>query len=706
MKKLTINLAANCKATEISPHNTTWDELKITLATVIRQGELNLRDYLAAPDNIKKYNKDGLAWIPCSTIDPNGARIQSNMDKAYALVLDIDTGMPLNEVKEHIEGFEAVIHSSFSHSPEHPKWRVVLPLAEPIEAKDLTKIFDHFQADFDGRLDASCGHDPSRLYYLPACPADAERLFHYEHMDGAFLDVNEVLKAGPPKGSYASTITAEMSMASARLHAGVAEGGRNQAAFKLAASLFGRGVDIAEVTETVLAWNEKNDPPLDVKEVHSVLKSAMKTVATKSEAADSLVGEIVDELNLKYAWVKKLHGVYRFEYKDFAKIDQLRHQYANTGMMVRVGNANKWQTNADIWYRSPIRRCHSDVDFVPGAGLIVDNKINLWQGWGASPIAGDIAPWKALLDFLFAGDPAARKWIEQWLAYPLQNPGAKMTTAVVIWSLTQGVGKSMLGDTVGKLYGKHFKTISAMELHSNFNGWMRDGQFVLGEENSSTDQRADANRLKAMITGDTVFINEKFQPALELPNCANFMFTSNHPDAFHMDDADRRFFVWEIVANRMPNEFYDDFIDWRDQRGGLNALMDHLTKLDLTGFVPKGNAPMTEAKTEMIRHSKSDLERWINDTFEDPASVESALGKQIVTLEELTGTYNRQHGCRANTTAMSRAFRKQHRYQLRKISTRAGRRKLMSVTNHGAWELVDNAEWVVEFEKPMPISLS
>jgi len=49
--------------------------------------------------------------------------------------------------------------------------------------------------------------------------------------------------------------------------------------------------------------------------------------------------------------------------------------------------------------------------------------------------------------------------------------------------------------------------------------------------------------------------------------------------------------------------------------------MDHLLKIDLIGFAPKGNAPATEAKLEMIRQSKSDLERWLNDILEDEVSV-------------------------------------------------------------------------------------
>ena len=703
LTKMKINFVESCQATGMKPEEITWDELREILKQIHRKGEMSLSDYFAASDSKKKTDKDGTAWIPCSAIDPAGKRTQANMDMTYLMVLDIDTAIQLADVKDRIGGYEAVIHSSYSHSPEHPKWRVVLPFTEPVPAKEIGKIFDSFQERFEGQLDAACGHDPSRLYYTPACPADAEHLFHYEHIEGEHLDGKAILMAGA-SSVYAPPVAAVApSHASVSVSAGIAAGGRNSAAFKIAARLFGDGLDFDQVLADVLIWNERNDPPLDAKEVSQVVKSAMKTVARKVLAATTLVDAVVIEMNERFAWVRKPHQIYRFDHRDFVNIETLRHEFANVGMRVRVGDGEKWQSNADIWYRSSNRRTHTNVDFVPGAPAIVDNKINLWQGWGATAVAGDVTPWIAFMDYLFAGDPDARKWVEQWLAYPLQHPGAKLTTAIVLWSIKQGVGKSMLGDTVGKLYGNHFKTISAVELHASFNGWMRDVQFVLGEENSSSDQRADANRLKAMITGTTVFVNEKYQPALELPNCANFVFTSNHPDAFHLDDADRRFFVWEIAAARESNAFYDEFIDWRDKRGGMNALMHHLQSLDLTGFVPKGNAPMTAAKVEMISQSKSDLDRWINDTFEDGASVALTFGKQVTSLDEITETYNRQRHCRTSSTAVSRAFRKQHRYVQRKVSTLHGRKKLMSIADHDRWELEDNANWSAEFDKSSPL---
>lgn len=697
-----MNWVEGREASAMTPVESTWEDMLTLLSgACIRICDLSLADYQSANDEERKRAKDGAAWIPCSVIDQYGRRKQSNMDEAHLLVLDIDTGLQLEDVKRAISGFEAAIHSSFSHTPEHPKWRVVMPLKEPIPANDLAKLFDHFQERLGGKLDASCGHDSARLYYLPACPKDAQELFHFEHLQGEWLDGMAVLTAKTPKEEIVAA-PPEVAQPSP-LTTGVAEGSRNNEAFKRSCTLFENGHSTDEVMEAMNGWNLSNNPPLDPRELARTVKSAEKHVARTATAGSSDIDSIVNMLNEKYAWVVKHSCVYRFEHCDFVSIEKLRQQYANTKIKMNVGDSIKWVTYADVWHRSAKRRQHLNVDFMPGKPKIFDEKINQWEGWGAEARPGDITPWNEMLDHVFAGDAAMRSWFERWLAYPLQHPGTKLTTAVVLWSIKQGVGKSMIGETMCRIYGEHGKIITAVELHSGFNNWMRAAQFILGEENSSSDRRADSNKLKVLITSDRVYLNEKYQPAIDTKNCANFMFTSNHADAFYLEDADRRYFVWEIKAERKPDAFYANFVDWRDNRGGAEALMDHLLKLDLTGFSAKGNAPITEAKEEMIRQGKSDLERWLTDVVEDEISVRSVFGKEVAHINEVAEVYNREQRCRSNSTAVSRALCRIAPHAKRRVMTRRGRQSLVSLINHEHWEKADNSEWQSEYNRPPPM---
>lgn len=479
MKNLNIivNLVDNCQSKNLSQTEDSWETLMVLLSGTeefLRKGNMTLAEYQTASDEARKADKDGFAWIPCSARDPEAGRSQANMDMAYLLVLDIDSGMLLDDVKRRIAGFEAFIHSTYSHTPQKPKWRVVLPLAAPIPAAQIGRVFDHFQGKFDGQLDASCGHDPARLYYLPACPKDAADLFVHEHLEGELLDgVALVDEPATTPARTASAAAPAKPGAGLSLVAGVPAGRRNNEAFKRACSLFEAGQSDQDVTGALASWNALNAPPLDEKELQQTIRSAKKSVDRNAEAAAASADKIVEEMNEHYAWVKKPCRIYRFEERDFVSIEALRQQFANAIVRVQVGDSAKSLTHADVWHRSPQRRTHANINFVPGAGLIVGDNINLWQGWGVAPVAGDIKPWNEMLDHLFSGHPEMRRWFEQWAAYPIQHPGEKLTTAVVLWSAKQGVGKSMIGETIGKLYGSHFRTISAAELHGQFNGWMK-----------------------------------------------------------------------------------------------------------------------------------------------------------------------------------------------------------------------------------------
>ncbi len=109
---------------------------------------------------------------------------------------------------------------------------------------------------------------------------------------------------------------------------------------------------------------------------------------------------------------------------------------------------------APAWLSWEKRRECSELVYEPALepGLLPDRRLNLWPGLSVQPIEGDITPWVKLLDHIFRDDPEARKWFEHWVAYPIQHPGTKLSTAVLLWGV-QGAGKSLLGETIGGLYG-------------------------------------------------------------------------------------------------------------------------------------------------------------------------------------------------------------------------------------------------------------
>ena len=277
------------------------------------------------------------------------------------------------------------------------------------------------------------------------------------------------------------------------------------------------------------------------------------------------------------------------------------------------GNRRVELSAGQEWLRWPTRRTVNALAYEPGQPRFTkDGDYNLWKGWGIVPAAGNLEPWYKLLDFLLEGlSPAHRLWFERWCACPLQHPGVKMYSAVVLWGPMKGTGKSLIGYTLGKIYGSNFTEIGNTELHAPFNEWAVGKQFVMGEEITGSDRRHEADKLKSLITQQRLRINMKHLPTYEVRDCLNYYFNSNHPDAFFIDDQERRYFVHRVLGRPLPFAFYKDFIRWRDHEGGAEALFRYLLDLDLGDFDPAAPAPTTDSKAEMVDHSKSDLGAFV-----------------------------------------------------------------------------------------------
>lgn len=301
------------------------------------------------------------------------------------------------------------------------------------------------------------------------------------------------------------------------------------------------------------------------------------------------------------------------------------------------------------------------VSYLPGEQRIVDNCINIWPGWKCEPEKGDVTPWLELLEHIFYGEKEAQTWFEQWCAYPIQFPGCKLYTSAVVWGGETGTGKSLIGYTLFEIYGANAVEIEDAHLLSNHNEWAENRQFVMGDEITGGDKRGVADRMKSMITRRTLRLNPKYIPSYTIPDCINYYFTSNHPDAFYMDDKDRRYFVHEVKRGKHKRSFYDNYMDWF--RGdGPSHLFYHLLNLDMKGFHPHAEAMMTLSKQEMIDGVRSDIARWVNNLKEDPDGVlrigEQELKYKLWTLEDLLKLYDPQERTRLTLNGLSRELKK------------------------------------------------
>lgn len=340
------------------------------------------------------------------------------------------------------------------------------------------------------------------------------------------------------------------------------------------------------------------------------------------------------------------------------------HAYSTRTFTVQVQNGKniKLETKSTPveWLRWPYRSEVSRVTYAPGDDRVTTNQeLNIWPGWGVEPVHGDVTPWNELLLFLFKNaDPEHRKWVERWFAYPLQYPGTKLGTSVVMWGNFHGTGKSALGYTMMKIYGRNATEIADRDLYSNHNEWAEGRQFVMGDEITGGDKRASADRMKSMITQRELRLNPKYVPSYTVPDVINYYFTSNHPDAFFLEDTDRRFFIHEVQGAPKDALFYKKYFNWLNG-GGAEALFYHLLHLPIGDWDPMQHAPMTSAKRSMIADAQSDVGAWVRNFLREPEAYTEGKpryinGCTVATSEDLLMLYDPEGRTKVTANGISR----------------------------------------------------
>lgn len=243
------------------------------------------------------------------------------------------------------------------------------------------------------------------------------------------------------------------------------------------------------------------------------------------------------------------------------------------------------------------------VGFDP-AGNDPDCLLNTWRGW---PIQAKAGKCQAILDTLWhlcsgEGDEKAAeifKWLLCWMAYPLQNPGAKMSSAVIMHG-PQGTGKSLVFQTLAKIYGEYSTVLNQRGLEDKFNSdWSDSKLFILAEE---VVTRAEMwhikNELKELVTGEWIRINPKNIAAYRQRNRVNICYLSNENQPLPIDNDDRRHLVVYTPPPLAESHYDAAFIE--AENGGIEALYHYLLEIDLAGFHPKKRPPMTEAKRDLM----------------------------------------------------------------------------------------------------------
>jgi len=269
-----------------------------------------------------------------------------------------------------------------------------------------------------------------------------------------------------------------------------------------------------------------------------------------------------------------------------------------------------------LWLNSPERRTVdvNHIVFDPTMTKDPDVYINTFDGLPLVPVRDDAAcaNLRWLISFLCNHDEAAATWLTRWLAYPLQHLGAKMDTAVLMHSIMEGSGKSLLfADALGMLYGQYAATVGQTQLESNFNAWQSRKLWAVFEEVVSRDQRYNqVGKIKHLVTGKTVRMESKFINGWEEANHMNAVFLSNEILPWPISESDRRMLVmWPQETLSLDRQ---KAIGRELEQGGVAALYAWLLSVNLGDFDQRTRPPSTDARERLVALSRAGWQTFLN----------------------------------------------------------------------------------------------
>jgi hypothetical protein len=190
-----------------------------------------------------------------------------------------------------------------------------------------------------------------------------------------------------------------------------------------------------------------------------------------------------------------------------------------------------------------------------------------------------------------------------------------MGTALVFRG-SQGVGKTIVGQYFGSLFGVHYKLVSDPRyITDNFNSHMASLIFLQAEEAFWAGDKRAEGKLKDLITGYHHFLEFKRIDPIIVKNFIRLFVSSNADWVVPAGFDERRFAIFDVGEAHMQDHDYFAAIDAEMKNGGSEALLHYLMNLDISNINLR-KIPRTEALYEQIIESATSEQAWWLDTLQ------------------------------------------------------------------------------------------
>lgn len=185
---LTITTAPSRKSTQWQAHETQWYQMAERLSKPI-QTTVTVDEYRAMSPDAKAQIKDVGGFVG-GTLD--GPRRKKDAVVSRSLItLDADTPDDSFMAICELIGLQMVVYTTASHTTDHPRYRVVIPMARDVTPAEYEAIARMVAGDIGINAFDDTTYEPHRLMYWPVRHLDGP--FECHNLDGEVLNPDEWL---------------------------------------------------------------------------------------------------------------------------------------------------------------------------------------------------------------------------------------------------------------------------------------------------------------------------------------------------------------------------------------------------------------------------------------------------------------------------------------------------------------------------------
>jgi len=336
-----------------------------------------------------------------------------------------------------------------------------------------------------------------------------------------------------------------------------------------------------------------------------------KEVEAKKETSDEIertVAKMNDShavclVGSKFTIIKETHDYMTGGMNvSFLSIDTFKNFYKNKKTLVEMGDGKvKRIENAQLWMGHESRRTYEDFVFDPSLQA-PKGYYNSFRGFNrVAPVKGDWSEFKTLmLNTMCSGRVELFRYTMAWFRNILINPHKKSNVALVMHG-GMGCGKGTVVEWFREIFKAYYVQLTdGNQLLSAFNSLLMGKLLIYADESLFTGDKTVTNKMKGLITEDTMRVEFKGVDAIITPNFTNILISTNNEHAIDAAMDERRYVVYRFDNAVAQDRVFFGKVKKQKNNGGVAALCYHMLNShdydDIDVTVPFETDEMKEQK--------------------------------------------------------------------------------------------------------------